>query len=81
MMTCKEVSQLASESLDRRLSMFEGLTLRLHLFKCDMCSRYVRQLKFLQRACADADDDKLTDAAELADEARERIRIRLNQET
>ena len=81
MMTCKEVSQLASESLDRRLSLFEGLILRLHLFQCDMCSRYVRQLKFLQRACADADDEKLTDAAELADEARERIRIRLSQET
>ncbi len=81
MMTCKEVSQLASESLDRRLTLFEGLTLRLHLFQCDMCSRYVRQLKFLQRACAEADDEKLTDAAELADEARERIRIRLSQET
>ena len=81
MMTCKEVSQLASESLDRRLSLFEGLALRLHLFQCDMCSRYVSHLKFLQRACADADDEKLTDAAELAEEARERIRIRLSQET
>ena len=80
MMTCQDVAQLASESLDRRLTVFERLTLRLHLFRCDMCTRYVRQLKFLQRACADADEETLTEAAELADEARERIRLRLIQE-
>jgi hypothetical protein len=44
-----------------------------------MCSRYVRQLKFLQRACSDADDEKLTAGAELTDEARERIQIRLTR--
>ena len=80
MMTCKEVAQLASESLDRNLTWYESLTLRLHLFRCDMCTRYVRQLKFLQRACTDADEEKLIDAAALTDEARERIRIRLSQE-
>jgi len=80
MLTCKEVAQLASESLDRSLTLYERLTLRLHLLRCDLCSRYVRQLKFLQRACADADDEKLTAAAELTDEARERIRIRLSRE-
>ncbi len=78
MLTCKEIAQLASESLDRSLSLYERLTLRLHLLRCDMCSRYVRQLKFLQRA--GADDEKLTAAAELTDEARERIRIRLSPE-
>ncbi len=80
MMTCKEVAQLASESLDRSLTLYERLTLRLHLVRCDMCTRYVRQLKFLQRACAEADEAKLTDTRELTDEARERIRIRLSQE-
>ncbi len=80
MLTCKEIAQLASESLDRSLSLYERLTLRLHLLRCDMCSRYVRQLKFLQRVCADADDEKLTAGAELTDEARERIRIRLSPE-
>ena len=80
MMTCEGTAQLASESLDRSLTLYERVTLRLHLFRCDMCSRYVRQLKFLQRACAHADEEKLTDVAELTDEARKRIRTRLNQE-
>ncbi len=80
MMTCKEVAQLASESLDRSLTLYERLTLRLHLFRCDMCTRYVRQLKFLQRVCAEAGEEKLTEVAELTDEARERIQSRLSQE-
>ncbi|MCZ6618876.1 MAG: zf-HC2 domain-containing protein [Gammaproteobacteria bacterium] len=79
MLTCKEISQLASESLDRTLTLRERFTLKIHLFRCDMCSRYVRQLKFLRRACADADVEQLTDAAELTGEARARIRNRLRR--
>lgn len=80
MLTCKETAQLASEALDRTLTLRERLALRLHLLRCDMCSRYARQLKFLQRACADADEEQLTDAAELSVAARDRIRIRLQHE-
>ena len=77
MMTCEETAQLISEGLDRTLSLRERLTLRLHLFGCDLCTRYARQLKFLQRACAD--DERLTEAAELDDAARQRIRTRLQR--
>ena len=77
MMTCEETAQLISEGLDRTLSLRERLTLRLHLFGCDLCTRYARQLKFLQRTCADA--EHLTEAAALDDAARQRIRTRLQQ--
>ncbi len=80
MLTCKQTAQLASEALDRTLTLRERLALRLQLLRCDMCTRYARQLKFLQRACADADEEKLTDAAELSDAARDRIRNWLRQE-
>lgn len=79
MMTCEETAQLISEGLDRTLSLRERLTLRLHLFGCDLCTRYARQLKFLQRTCADADDEQSTEAAALDDAARQRIRTRLQQ--
>ena len=78
MLRCKEVAQLASERLDRSLSLTEWFSLRLHLLLCAMCTRYVDQLKFLQRAC-DAADQEQTGEAGLADEARERIRRRLDQ--
>ncbi len=79
MMSCKEVSQLASESLDRSLTFHERLSMRFHLFACKFCSRYVRQLKFLKRACAHADEDHLGGDAVLTEGARERIRDRLSQ--
>ncbi len=80
MLTCKETAQLISESLDRSLTLRERFVLRLHLWRCDMCSRYASQLKFLQSVCADADPEKLLEGLELADSARERIRDRLAQE-
>ncbi len=79
MLTCEETAQLVSEGLDRTLTLRERLVLRLHLFRCDLCTRYARQLKFLQRTCADADEEQLTEAAELTDDARARIRNRLQQ--
>ena len=79
MLSCKRVAQLASESLDRSLTLQERLLLRFHLFFCKFCSRYVRQLKFVQRACAHADEDRSEGGAGLTKGARERIRDRLSQ--
>ncbi len=79
MLTCEETAQLVSERLDRTLTLRERLMLRLHLFGCDLCNRYARQLKFLQRACAEAGEEQLTEPAELDEAVRERIRSRLQQ--
>ena len=79
MLSCKRVAQLASESLDRPLTLQERLSLRFHLLFCKFCSRYVRQLKFLQRACARADEAYSGSGAGLTEDARERIRDRLSQ--
>ena len=78
-MRCEKAAQLISEGLDRTLGLRERMTLRLHLLRCDLCTCYARQLKFLQSACAEADEEQLTDGAELDPTARERIRNRLGQ--
>ena len=80
MLSCKEVSQLASESFDRSLIFQERLSIRFHLLTCKFCSRYVRQLKFLKRACAHADENHSEGGAGLSKGARERIRDRLSQD-
>jgi predicted anti-sigma-YlaC factor YlaD len=51
MLTCKEASVLLSQALDRRLSFWERLTLRLHLAICEGCRRFDRQMAFLRDAC------------------------------
>jgi Putative zinc-finger len=50
MLSCKEVSHLVSEGLDRRLGWWERARLRLHLAICDSCANFRKQMDFLRRA-------------------------------
>lgn len=50
MLSCKQASQLISQSLDRRLSGRERWSLRFHLMICDMCTRFSKQLVVLRLA-------------------------------
>jgi len=50
MLTCKEVSRLVSQGLDRRLGWTERLRLRFHLAICDGCTTFKKQMDFLRRA-------------------------------
>ena len=49
-LSCREASRLISQGMDRRLSFTEKITLRLHLFVCDACTRLTRHVRFLRRA-------------------------------
>jgi hypothetical protein len=49
-LSCKEASRLISQSMERRLSLAEGIALRLHVRICDACTRFTSQMKFLRRA-------------------------------
>lgn len=50
MLTCKQASELISQSLDQRLSWYNRLKLRLHLSICDACTQFSRQLGRLRAA-------------------------------
>jgi len=78
MLSCKEVSELASESLDRPLTAGERLRMGLHLALCGLCRRYRRQIRFLHRAARRLDDDREPPIVQpLDDEARRRIAERI----
>lgn len=76
--TCKELSRLASEALDRDLTLWERLTVKLHLWVCETCRYYVKHLRFLRRAAARAEQKSAPDAA-LSAEAKERMKQALRQ--
>ena len=76
--SCKQASRLQSESLDRPLTFFERLGLRLHLLLCKWCRRYGKQLKFLRSAAHQCEDHQ--PGQKLSPEARERIKQRLHSE-
>jgi len=81
MLTCKEVSSLISQSLDRRLSWRERLFVRLHLFVCAMCRRFESQMHFLRTAARRCRENNAADimTVRLSDSARQRIRHGLEQ--
>jgi hypothetical protein len=42
MLSCREVTERASDYLDRALPLRQRLAVRLHLFMCQHCRRYLR---------------------------------------
>jgi hypothetical protein len=51
MLSCKQVTRLLSEGQDRKLTLIERLSLRLHLAMCKGCANFGRQMDFLRTAC------------------------------
>lgn len=49
-LSCREVTQLVSEGLDRRLGLGERVALRLHFAICRSCANFNRQMGFLREA-------------------------------
>lgn len=74
MLTCKQASQLISQSLDRPLSLSSRVKLRFHLFICDACTRFNRQLGQLRMAVHRMRQDTENDhSIELPADAKARI--------
>jgi hypothetical protein len=50
MLSCKQASQIISQSLDRPLTMQERFALKLHLLICKYCKQFSQQLHTLRVA-------------------------------
>lgn len=62
MLTCKQASQIISQSLDYPLSWPDRIKLKFHLFMCNACNRFNQQLRLLsvavQRLRQDTENDR-----------------------
>lgn len=76
MLTCKDASRLISESQERPLGFRERWGLRLHLWMCDACRNFMRQVALMRKALRELGSRTETGASgtDLSPEARERIR-------
>lgn len=77
---CKEIVQIVSASLDRKLTLREKAIMKLHLVACKPCARYFEQSQFLSLASHQLDENLKEDlfTGRLSDEARRRIKNILN---
>jgi hypothetical protein len=78
MLSCKDVTQLLSESMDSSLPIGKRIGVRLHLLICKFCLRYERQLLLIReiaRRLAVMEATSGPASGEfLSEEAKERIR-------
>jgi len=81
MLSCREVTRLVSESLDRELPLRQRMSMKMHLMMCKLCSRYSKQLAGLREAVrlhSVREEDIDSYPASLSSEARERIKQALH---
>ncbi|WP_347986127.1 zf-HC2 domain-containing protein [Methylomonas sp. AM2-LC] len=50
MKTCKEITELLSDGMERPLAWQERLSIRVHIFYCKSCFRFKHQVIFLRKA-------------------------------
>ncbi len=87
MLSCEETTRLISESLDRELPFRRRLAVRAHLLMCRYCSRYRKQLLFIEKAITHVVEGEKDGVGAshvgppLSPEARERIREALRRES
>jgi hypothetical protein len=79
--TCEQVLPVLSQSLERKLTLRERVTLKLHFLICVYCVRYLRQLR-LMRAAVRARSEQIEEdssASALPEDARERLKRALER--
>ena len=84
MFSCEQATEIMSASLDGKLSVFQRLSLKIHLLMCKLCSRCWRQMLFLRNAmrkCSERTEeiDFMSDHL-LSEEACERIKNSLKEQ-
>ena len=81
MFNCREVTRLVSESLDRRLGLYQRIGLRMHLWMCRFCSESKRQMLSIREAMRSYAEhlEKIESPAPLSADVRSRIKEALKQ--
>lgn len=69
MLSCREVTALCSQELDRPLRIGERVALRTHLMMCKGCSRFRDQMGLMRNILRRYGQGDLPDATDVADPA------------
>lgn len=84
MLSCKEISKLVSESLDRKLPFWKRMSVWMHLGMCRLCWGFRKSLVHIHKQARQHAVEIERGAAEsgvrLSDESRERIKQMLESQ-
>jgi hypothetical protein len=81
--TCQQTVETISQSMERSLTLSERIKLRLHFWICVWCQWYMEHLRLIRDAsrAQNAEAPERMAGATLSDDARERIRRRLTNQS
>jgi hypothetical protein len=82
MINCKAYAELSSQRMDRHLSLWDRISMKLHQLLCPPCGLIHQQFKAIRNACRFSYDDGASDEdGRLPDEARERMKAVMKKVT
>jgi|SRR5215203_6060481 len=74
---CKTITPTLSESIDRKFSIRERIVVRLHLFTCEACVRYLDQIRLLHDLIRKYQPELDHPTSSLNETAKERMKAAL----
>lgn len=79
MMDCREISQMVSEAMDRKLPLYQRMGIQVHVLMCRYCYRFQKQLLFLRKVIRLDNDavEEVSSDGHMPREARKRIKENL----
>lgn len=82
MFSCREVTRLVSESLDRKLPFLQRIGVRIHFLMCKLCPEAKKQMLFIRAAMRSLtpESSALESEGSLSQEARDRMKLALTKE-
>ena len=83
MINCKDYAKLISQGMDRRLSFWDRVSLKIHQMLCPPCNQVTQQFKAIRDACRFKPfDEPPADHSDgqLSEQACEQIKQALHQE-
>ncbi|MBE0468616.1 MAG: zf-HC2 domain-containing protein [Methyloprofundus sp.] len=81
MYKCKEIIELISHNMEESLPWRTRMEMKLHLLVCKTCSRYAKQLQFMNKALSSLGEHGLahTENCQLSNDAKQRIAKKIQQ--
>lgn len=83
MYTCKQVTELISQSLDHKLPLRQKVGMYLHLSMCKLCNRHKKQMAFLNQLLNlnKKQPDAIHPSVHLSETKKEEIKKRIREQT
>ena len=74
MISCRKATELISKSMDEPLGALEKLSLNIHLFVCECCDQFRKQLKLLRGALRITTADDRDTPSALSSQSKDKIK-------